>query len=463
MIKTKFDETKTEFVNKKICEKKIENNIFYILTLGCPKNKVDSRKIWNSLTGLGYCETNSIKKANILIINSCGFIKEAQKETIDTIFNAIKWKKTDLKNRKIVLVGCFSQRFEKETKIEIPEVDLIIGTGLYDQVGKIITEKFKKKFNNKKSENNVNTIKKNNKPYAYFRTSQGCSRRCTFCVIPSIRGKFISYDLDNIKKQFIEEKKFRNNDNITEVILVSQDTVSQKIFELEKIISYFSSLDEVKWIRLHYLFPDKRILNIIKLFEKYSKLVSYLDIPFQHISKNILKNMNRPYDSDFFSEIIQKAIEVRKDIEIRTSFILGFPGEENRDIDEILNFLEVNQIHKLSLFSYSHENSFKINKNNMVADHLIKERINLIRNYHLKNRKPHRQKLLGTIQNVIIDNVKLDEVSGRRPQDSPEIDEMVFIKTENLSSIQQGDIIPIELTADMEYDWIGELVKHEPT
>ena len=267
------------------------------------------------------------------------------------------------------------------------------------------------------------------KPYAYFRIAQGCSRKCSFCAIPNIRGDLKPYSLNQLKQQLEQELALRNKIPLREVILVSQDTISQDMTELEKAIDFFSQIKDVHWIRLHYLFPDKRVLKLLDLFEKYPKLVSYLDIPFQHTSPKVLKRMNRPYDIALFGDILTKWRDVRRDGEVRTSFILGFPGETQADTDQIQEFLSSHPIEKLSLFRYSHEASTPSYQNytDDIPDEIKIERLNQIRAFHLTTREEHRMKLLGSQESVVIESVDSTTLLCRRQQDSPEIDEMVHV------------------------------------
>jgi len=432
------------------------NFAFYIETLGCPKNRVDSRRLKSSLLLNGFKEATDAKSADIILINSCSFIREAQEETIETTYQALKVKNVKNKQAKVGLIGCFPQRFEKETLIEIPELDFVTGTGKFSEIPYLLAKKFNIKLSATQEWKPAST---NKKPYAYFQIAQGCSRSCSFCAIPAIRGNFYNYDITDIEQQYKEELLSRDSSQLKEIILVSQDTNSSGKDHLKSVLDFFSSKEDVAWIRLHYLFPEKKIFNLLKLWEEYPKLVSYLDLPLQHISSSILKKMNRPGDVGLFKEIISEMQRIRPEVEIRSSLIIGYPGETNSDIDQIKSFLENTNVDKLSLFRYSHEEntpSFMDSQDDVPEETKI-ERMNDIRNYHLEERKERRSALTGKIVPLMVDEVVQHEIIARRQQDSPEIDEIVTLVAKN-RTIQPGDLIEGRIEMAMEYDYIAELI-----
>ncbi len=431
---------------------------FFIETLGCPKNRVDSRSMRAALLQHGFRESAEAKNANILLINTCSFIREAQEETIDTIFTALQYKKED-PDRIVGVVGCFAQQFPEAVQQEIPEADFVLGTGRYHEIPHLLSEQFSIALQPQPFSPSANQAANAaaGLPYAYFRLGQGCSRQCAFCVIPSIRGPLMSYDPENIKKQFEEELSLRGGAIPPEVILVSQDTVATPIDDLQRTIEYFSKMEEVRWVRLHYLFPDKRIFKILELFRQYPKITPYLDIPFQHVSPRVLEKMKRPGNPEFFNEIMDAALEARPDMEFRSSFILGFPGEKESDVDQIIRFLDDAPLHKLALFRYSHEEASPAASLNDDVDEGDKiERLNLVRNYHLEKRRVLREKLIDQTEKMLVEEFSEDEITARRAADSPEIDEVVIVPRQDANPAA-GDFIDITLKVAMEYDWLGEI------
>ncbi|MCS6983663.1 MAG: MiaB/RimO family radical SAM methylthiotransferase [Leptospiraceae bacterium] len=436
---------------------------FYIETLGCPKNEVDSRRMRHALLEAGFREAAKPLEADFLLINSCSFIREAQEETIEKTFHALSLKGRSQK-LKVGLVGCFVERFHKEVREEIPELDFLLGTGRYHEIPYLLSRKFQIKLSPHAAENFALKAVKNEKPYAFIRLSEGCNRKCSFCVIPKIRGKFTPYNLEEIKRQWSEEKALRRGQAIREVVLVSQDTISQKLYDIEAIIDYFSKIDEVHWIRLHYLFPDRRVLDLLELFPKYPKLVSYLDMPIQHASERILARMKRPQDMGLIDDIISHARKMRPNLEIRTSFIVGFPGEEDSDFQQLFHFLEKHKIEKLALFRYSHEThskAFELYRDD-IPEKVKIERMNELMRFHEQMRETLRQKLIGGRATIIIDSINKREVHGRREQDSPEIEETVILDRRELGKeLRVGDLCEVEITDFVGFDFLASVPKKE--
>lgn len=430
---------------------------FHIETLGCPKNRVDSRKMAISLLQAGFRQAAKAEHANLLLINSCSFIQEAQEETIKTVFEFLKFRENKKSTQKVGLVGCFVERFSNETKSEIPELDFTAGVRNFHDMPALLAEKFNIQITPHAA--NLSVAHHQENPYAFFRTATGCSRSCSFCIIPAIRGKLNTFSLEMLKEQLFEDQKSRQTVPLREAVLVSQDTISQGLENLEEIIDFLQQVESIKIIRLQYLFPDKRILKLLDLFKKYSKLAPYLDIPFQHTSAAVLKRMNRPTETGLFSEILQKARDIDKNLEVRTSFIVGFPGETDHEHNELYRFLEDHRIDKLALFRYSHElgTSAATNYQDDVQEDIKIERMNKLRDFHLEQRTGYRKSLIGRTEPAIIDKKDKKETIGRRIYDSPEIDEVVFLPPAP-GDVSVGDIVNIKLETPMEYDWIGDFI-----
>lgn len=444
---------------------------FYIETLGCPKNVVDSRTMRSNLLQNGFQQAATAEQADVILVNTCSFVKEAQESTIDTIFDALKIK-DDIKSkkkkpfRKVGIIGCFAQQFPDELADEIPEVDFFMGTGRYHQISHVLSEKFSIELRPVRQGDIVAqpALLENPHPYAYFRIAQGCSRKCAFCIIPTIRGNLMNYTIEDMQKQYIQEMSMRHEAApLREAIFVSQDTISTNMRDLRQFVEFFNNLSHIHWIRLHYLFPDKRVFEVIDLMKEYSKIVPYLDIPFQHISPAILRAMNRPDDTGLFEEIIHRAINSNPDMEIRTAFIIGYPGETDKDVEIIARFLENQPIHKCAFFRYSHEAgtpAFSQYSDNVPEEAKV-ERINYLRDVHIKARNESRAKWIGRKTYLMLDEIHQKEIIARRPQDSPDIDEVVYIPLNPQKpqrNFQPGDIVEARLETAMEYDWMGEII-----
>jgi ribosomal protein S12 methylthiotransferase len=451
-------------------EKKASEISFHIETLGCPKNRVDSRRMRASLLKLGYRESALPERADIFLINSCSFIREAQEETIQTVFNALKIKNKKSPGMKVGMVGCFVERFSEAVSKDIPELDFTIGTQRYHEVGSLISEKFNivpvghdALLGGEMTTTNSDMLK----PFAWLRIAQGCNRSCAFCIIPTIRGPLTPFGSDNLEKQLVEESEMRRGNNqvpLREVVLVSQDTISQGIPALEETIAYLSEKPEIEWIRLQYLFPDRRVLDLLNLWEKYPKLTPYLDIPFQHASPVVLKAMKRPSDTGLFTEIINRAHAIRPDFEVRTSFIVGFPGETATEFTALEKFVRDHRVDKLALFRYSHEaGTFAGDQLEETCEDSEKyARINSLRELHLETRKDYALGLLGQQEIMLVDEIQGGEIILRRAHDAPESDEIVTVPVipgnALVQSIRPGDMPVVELKAYTEYSFLGEIV-----
>ena len=332
-----------------------------------------------------------------------------------------------------------------------------MGTGRFHEIADIISEQFDIKL---QRGGTYHGEPEADVPYAYVRIARGCSRNCAFCILPTIRGPLKPFDLTDIKRQLDEDSHIRNDVPLKEVILVSQDTISQGVDELDQIIGFLSEQPGIEWVRLQYLFPDRRILKLLPLFEKYPKLVPYLDIPFQHASPKILRAMNRPDNVELFSEIINEARKIRPDLEVRTSFIVGFAGETEEDFLCLKNFLAENRIDKLAIFRYSHEEGTPaFEQQDELSDEEKINRMNELRDFFLKSREEYRRSLQGKEETVIIEKIDGKNIEARRAHDSPDIDEIVFIdNVPDIESYKTGQMVKVRLQMPLEYDWFADII-----
>ncbi len=432
---------------------------FYITTLGCPKNTVDSMSMHHSLLEEGFHPANSPEESDFHLINTCTFIRSATEETIQTIMGAVQAKKQE--GQKLVVVGCFAERYPKDISAEIPEVDLVFGTGKYSQAGKIIREAFRREISSvPKTEFNSDIIERMklspgienySKPYAYVKVSDGCNRGCSFCIIPSLRGKFVDSPLEEI----LRDTRRAVSAGAKEICLVSQDTVyygkdSEKLLDMIRAVS---DVDGLEILRLLYLYPDKKTEKILRLMGEIPKIAPYLESPLQHVSERVLKSMNRSGGYSAFRDLYSLARDVRPDLEIRTSFILGFPGETGEDVDEIVRFVEETRPEKLNLFAYSPQEGTKGNEvAQTVSEKEKARRINLIRETHLKILQEIHESRIGKEYPAIVDGIEDGTAIVRRFQDAPEIDEVVYVED---PSLKPGTIGKVKVESFYEYDMMG--------
>lgn len=430
---------------------------FFITTLGCPKNVADSVQMEESLVSKGLVPAPNADKSDVHLINTCTFIQAATEETIDTILRAGKIKKK--RNQKLVVVGCFAERYPDAIRADIPEVDLVFGTGKYSQAADIIEIAFPETFQKIDSPENIllarekmhSLRKKNSKPYAFIKVSDGCNRGCHFCIIPNLRGEF----RDNPEENIFRDVKMSLSEGAREICLVSQDTVfyGKSTDKLKDLIQRITEIEGLEILRLLYLYPDKKTYQLLDLVKSNEKIAPYLESPIQHVSEKVLKNMNRTGNSSFFKELFAKARE-RSGLEIRTSIILGYPGETAADVDEVLDFIHTVKPEKLALFGFSPQEGTKaFHLTSDLDEGEIARRVNLVREAHLEVLKGVHQSRIGKVYPAIVDEVNKREIIVRRFQDAPEIDEIVFVQNKDL---KPGQIGKVRIDSFSEYDMDGE-------
>lgn len=435
----------------------------YLHSLGCSKNLVDSENMLGILIEKNYQIVEFADKADYIIINTCSFINDAKEESIDAILEAVNIKE---KNGAVIIVaGCLSQRYGNELFKEIPEIDILIGTSRYNDIDKII-EKYK---NDKKhicsinllneTEENLPRVLLTPKHYAYIKIAEGCNNKCTYCIIPKIRGKYRSRYIEDI----VNEAKLLAQKGVRELIIIAQDTSKYgvdlyKERKLHEVIKQISKIEEIEWIRIHYLYPEDFYDELIDEFKNNDKLLKYFDIPLQHISNNILKKMNRKTNKD---EILTLLNSIKSEIEgavIRTSLITGFPGETEKEHEELKEFLIESKLDKVGIFEYSREEDTPAYKLSDQINELTKEsrKNELMQIQQSISYNKNREKI-GFVYKVLVDE-KTEEglYIGRTYMDSPEIDGYTYIKSERELII--GDYYDVVIKDALEYDLIGELI-----
>lgn len=426
---------------------------FYITTLGCPKNIADSTHMEESLLQHGLVRGTGPESSDYHLINTCTFISSATEETIDTILSAAKVKKK--RKQKLIVVGCFAERYPDAIRDDIPEVDLSFGTGRFSEAGKILREKFPGDFLKNTPEKEI--LRRDfgrvndKKPYRYVKISDGCNRGCHFCIIPSLRGKF----KENPEENVLQDARRAIREGVKEICIVSQDTVfyGKNLERLGDLLRSVAGLDGIKILRPLYLYPDKKTFSLLDLYREIPILAPYLESPIQHVSERVLKSMNRNGNPFFFRELFQKAREVKPGLEVRTSIILGYPGETSEDVDTVLQFIQDVKPEKLALFSFSpQEGTPASNISETVSDEEKAHRVNLVRDFHLEILKDIHINRINKVYPAIVDEVKKGEAVVRRLQDAPEIDEVVYCKQEKL---KPGDMGFVEIHSFSEYDMEG--------
>ena len=436
-------------------------NSVKIVTLGCSKNEVDSSCMMSILDKNRYSVENDPQKADIIIVNTCGFIDAAKEESIDTILQMAKYKETG-SCKKMILSGCLAQRYPEELLKEIPEADGIIGTGNINQINDILDRSI--------DGERVIKVDNINSPYLegikkekvniteYVKISEGCNNNCSYCIIPKLRGKNRSRRIEDI----YEEVSYLAKNGAREIILIAQNTTDYGIdlygrYSLSKLIKEISKINAIKWIRVLYLYPDHFTDELISEFINNDKLVKYVDIPLQHYSDHVLKLMDRHTDKEHIKNLIEKLRKI-KGLVIRTTFIVGFPGESEEDFNILREFINTYKFDKLGVFTYSREESTKANNLNEQIDEDVKEyRRDIIMEDQLKISERLLEDKIGQVLQVLIEEKIEDNLyAGRSYLDSPDIDGVIYVNSNKNLSI--NSFINVKVKSSMEYDLIGDAV-----
>ncbi|WP_019226993.1 30S ribosomal protein S12 methylthiotransferase RimO [Sedimentibacter sp. B4] len=437
----------------------------YMHSLGCSKNLVDSENMLGILTKKGYKVTDYADKADYIIINTCSFINDAQQESVNAIISAADIKNNVNKKAKIVVTGCLSQRFGEELAKEIPEVDVIIGTSGFEKIDEYIDEYEKKKelVVDTKIELDIDMDLPRNpltsKWYAYLKIAEGCSNNCTYCVIPQLRGPYKSRKIESI----VEEAKSLAKNGAKEIIIIAQDTSKYGLDiynerKLHEVIQKVSEIEEVQWIRVHYLYPEDIYDELIDEFKNNPKLLKYFDIPMQHINDRILKRMNRNTSSKEIKGLIEK---IRKEVEgavIRTSLITGFPGETEEEHEELKQFLLKYKLDRVGIFKYSREENTPAYKlPDQIDEEVMEQRHNELMELQLGISYENSLSKIGRTYDVLIEEKDVENIYvGRTYMDSIEIDGCVYVTSDEELVI--GNIYKVNINDALEYDLIGDVV-----
>jgi ribosomal protein S12 methylthiotransferase len=422
---------------------------FTVITLGCPKNTVDSRHLINELTAEGFFYVEEFKKADFVLINTCCFINDAKEESIDEILTAAKFK-TD---RKLIVFGCLSKKYGDELKKEIPEIDAVFGVNQSEKIINYIRQ-FREGSNNI-----IQDFQYTAEPpsYRYVKIAEGCSRRCSFCVIPEVRGSFRSIKPEKILK---EAEDFVNS-GIKELILVAQDITQYgkewKGYNLTSLIKDLCSISGDFWIRLLYLYPADINQDLIKTVAEQEKVVKYLDIPMQHSEERILRLMGRRGTRKEYIKKIKQIREAIPGVTLRSTLIVGFPTETEDEFQRLVDFIEEVQFDRLGVFKYSREEGTKAyNLKGQIPENVKNRRLDEIMSRQAVISLEKNRALTGKKYSALIDYVDADMAIARLYCHAPEIDGVVIL--ENISDLKAGEKVKVLITEAYEYDLKGVIV-----
>jgi len=415
-----------------------------IITLGCSKNLVDSEKILGQLNPQKFnLYHDSDKHADIVIINTCGFINDAKEESVDTILLNVEAKKRGLV-KKVIVTGCLSQRYQNELIKEIPEVDAWFGS---DDAAKLF-EYIKQDYNQDLDDRFVTTPSH----YAYLKISEGCDRFCAFCAIPLIRGVYRSMPVERL----VKEAEMLASKGVKELLLVAQD-LNYYGFDLEgkkllaTLLIELSKIKGIEWIRLHYAYPQGFPDDVIKIMADNPKICKYLDIPLQHINDRILSQMRRGHDKNDTLKLISDLRDKVPGIAIRTTMMVGFPGETKEEFNELLEFVKSAKFERLGVFTYSPEegtSAFKLKDD--VTDKTKKMRADKLMAVQQEISLENNEAKIGSVFKVLIDREDNEFYVGRTEYDSPEIDNEVLVSKN--SSVKVGDFVYVKITDASEFE-----------
>lgn len=440
-------------------------NIFFV-SLGCDKNLVDSEMMITSLRKNGFVLTDDIEDADVIVVNTCCFIGDAKEESINTLIEMGGYKEGRCKL--LVAAGCLAQRYHNEIKEDIPEVDLIVGTMGYED----LSEKINEALGGKGVLESLKDIDYLPTPltdrdsmsggyYAYLKIAEGCDKCCTYCVIPKVRGHYRSVPMDNL----IAQAKHLVANGAKELILVAQETTlyGKDIYgekSLPKLLEELSKIDELKWIRILYCYPEEITDELISAIKNLPKVCHYLDMPIQHGSDDVLRRMGRWTNREQIEKTVAKLREEIPDIALRTTLITGFPGETEDDFEQVKEFVKKMEFDRLGVFTYSREEDTPAAEMDDQIDEEVKEaRRDEIMQIQQDIAFDKSNSRVGEIYEVMIEGRLPDEgvYIARTYMDAPDVDGYVFIQSDyNLDS---GDFVKVEVTRSDEYDLIAEIIE----
>ncbi len=430
------------------------------ISLGCTKNLIDTEMAIGLFKSNNYKIVNNVEEAEIIVINTCGFIESAKEEAINTILEMAEYK-TIGKCKYLIAMGCLVQRYKKELEKAIPEVDLFLSIDEYQNFWEKIEDlvKNKEEMHTEKMDY-LNRIITTGKTTTYLKIAEGCSNRCTYCAIPNIRGPYISRPFEEV----IEEAKKLSNQGYKEIIVIAQDTTKYGIdlygkSRFPELLAELAKIKEFKWIRFLYAYPESITDELIEVVKNNKNICSYFDIPIQHISDKVLKRMNRKTTGKDIENLIEKIKKEIPDAILRTSLIVGFPGETEEDFQLLANFVSKAKFDKLGVFKYSKEEGTPASRLTEQIHYKTKQRrYNKIMEIAKKASKENLEKTLGKTYEVLIETKTFDDkyYIGRTYMDIPNEDGVVLVK--NTEQVQEGTWVNCQITDIKDYDLIGKIV-----
>lgn len=427
--------------------KSLQKNTINVITLGCSKNIYDSEVLMGQLKASGK-EVVHEQEGNIVVVNTCGFIGDAKEESVNTILEQIHKKEQGMVDR-VYVTGCLSERYKPDLEKEIPQVDQYFGTTDLPQLLKVLGADYKHELLGER----LTTTPKN---YAYLKIAEGCDRPCSFCAIPLMRGKHKSKSIEDIT----HEASLLAKDGVKELILIAQDLTYYGLDlynerKLADLLRALVKLEGIEWIRLHYAFPTGFPMEVLEVMREESKVCNYIDIPLQHISDPILKSMRRGTTKTKTTKLLQAFRAAVPEMAIRTSLIVGYPGETAEDFNTLKQWVQEMRFERLGCFTYSHEeNTHAFGLEDDVPEEVKQERANEIMAIQTEISRELNQQWIGKTLRCMIDRKEGNYFIGRTERDSPDVDNEVLISAED-HYLKMGDFAQITITSATEFDLFG--------
>ena len=439
-------------------------NVLFV-SLGCDKNLVDSEVMLGLLRDKGYSLTNEEAEADIIVVNTCCFIHDAKEESIQTILEMAEYKKYG-RLQVLLVSGCLAQRYQTEILNEIPEVDAVIGTTATDKIVEAIEEVLEGKKAERYEDLQALPLPKTNRVnttggyYSYLKIAEGCDKFCTYCIIPSLRGKFRSVPMERL----IEEARFLAEGGVKELTLIAQETTVYGVDlygkkMLPELLDRLCDIEGIEWIRLLYCYPEEITDELIETMKRQPKICHYLDMPIQHAADTVLKRMGRRTTHKELIDLIKKLRREIPDIALRTSLITGFPQETEEEHQELLEFVQEAKFERLGVFTYSkEENTAAARMKGQITKKVkVKRQKELMRLQQQISKKRGEEKVGRTIRVMIEGKLPEDDIFiGRSYMDAPNVDGFVFVHSKD--SYLSGEFVDVKITQAKEYDLVGEAI-----
>ena len=446
----------------------------FCVSLGCDKNLVDTEKMLGVAGGLGVSFTDDETEADAILINTCCFIGDAKEESVNTILDMARYKEEG-KCRALIVAGCLAQRYKQEIIDEIPEVDAILGTTSYEEIGNVLTRLFGENGEEKKAEHiscfhdlkelptqAEKRVMTTGGHYAFLKIAEGCDKRCTYCIIPYLRGPYRSVPME----QLLAEARELADNGVRELILVAQETTlyGKDLYgekSLPKLLHELAQIPGIYWIRIQYCYPEEITDELIQTIKSEEKVCHYLDIPIQHASDRILRRMGRRTHKAELNERISALRREIPDIALRTTFICGFPGETQEDHEELMEFVDEMEFERVGVFTYSaEEDTPAYSYPDQILEEVKEERRADVMELQQEIAFEHCENMVGKVLDVMIEGKVADEPAyvGRTYMDAPNVDGLIFVNADEM--LMSGDFVRVKVTGASEYDLIGE-VYHE--